>query len=334
MRFETKEAAVFFVDILGMSALTEGIIDLNGIENKIDPSIYKIHVNNNVEFSSPNQIIAAWTLMTFREALGHVLSKYTVQVSQLSDCAFVWSENKTELLLASSELMWNLTILGVLCRGGLSYGEVIIPIDDNETLGSFILGEAVTRAAKHEGKGKGCRVFTDSDSIHHFYSSFPGKTSSPGIATKIYNEIFSAFTNPLDFTITDEFRWYLFHDLKSITNKAIDINRPKLAMYMVGLVSTLRNSPFFAWNAQNKAGLLQLAASIEVISSAIEIHTGRSDAKLSVDYSIQYLGQVNRSHKAVKNFFYPYSTNALTNDTHDELAKKITNEVAEALAIT
>ncbi|MBZ0331380.1 hypothetical protein KZO25_13760 [Halomonas sp. ANAO-440] len=331
MKFETKEAAVFFIDILGMSALTEGKIDLNGINEKFDTSIYEVEINGSKALSSPNQIIAAWTLKRFREVLRNVHFKYDVKISQLSDCAFVWSESSRELLLASSRLMWELTISGVLCRGGLSYGEVIIPTNDKESFGSFILGDAVTRAAKHEARGKGCRVFSDADAIHHFHKDFPGKVDSPVVSTRIYNDIFSPITNPLDFSIVDEFKWYLFHDLQGITTDKTEIEHNKLAMYMAALVSTIRHSPYYAWNSLNKHGLVQLAGSIEAISKSIAIHTGHDEAKLSAEYSMVGLEKVNRSHEVVKRHFYQYNVNALTKGTLEDIKERLEREVVKVL---
>ncbi|HAV1351146.1 hypothetical protein [Vibrio parahaemolyticus] len=333
MKFETKQAAVFFVDILGMSALTEGAINLEGLDEKIGGDIYDIEINGAQGFSSPNQVIAAWTLKTFREVLGTVCTKYNVNISQLSDCAFVWSEDTSELLLASSELMWELTLSGVLCRGGLSYGEVIVPRNDKESFGSFILGDAVTKAAKHEGRGKGCRVFTDEHAAYKFNKHFPGKVSRPFISTEIYNEIFGEITNPLDYSIVDEFKWYLFYDLKGITHESLTLNRAEHAMYMAGLVSTLRHSPYFAWNAQNKHGLVQLAGSIEAISSAIKTHTGHDQAKQPAEYAMQYLSKVTRSYESVKLHFYQYNVDALTKGAHDEMTELVASQVAERLSL-
>lgn len=53
---------------------------------------------------------------------------------------------------------WN----GILCRGGLAYGE-ILESDDSNQMGHFILGDAVTRAVELEGKAKGCRVLIDDE---------------------------------------------------------------------------------------------------------------------------------------------------------------------------
>lgn len=331
MKFEKKDAAVFFIDILGMSALTEGAINLGLIDERIDTSIYEVEINGSKELSSPNQIIAAWTLKRFREALRAVHFKYDIKISQLSDCAFIWSETTSELLMASSELMWNLTLSGVLCRGGLSYGEVIIPNNDKESFGSFILGSAVTRAAKHEARGKGCRVFTDSDAISHFHKEFPGKASSPAISTSVYNNIFSPITNPLDFSIADEFKWYLFHDLKATTTDKTEIDHARHSMYMAALVSTLRHSPYYAWNSLNKHGIIQIAGSIEAISTAISIHTGHDDAKLSAEYTMVGLESLNRSHEIVKNHFYQYNTCTLTEKDHEEIRERLESEVVNSL---
>lgn len=227
--------------------------------------------------------------------------------------------------------MWDLTLSGVLCRGGLSYGEVIIPNNDKESFGSFILGDAVTRAAKHEAKGKGCRVFSDADAIYYFHQDFPGRVNSPVVSDKIYNCIFSPITNPLDFSIVDEFKWYLFHDLKGITTNSNEIDHDRMAMYMAGLVSTLRHSPYYAWNSLNKHGLIQLAGSIEAISSDITVHTGHEDAKLSAEYSMVGLEKVNRSHEVVKKHFYQYNVNALTQGAHNILKERLENEVVKSL---
>lgn len=331
MRFETKEAAVFFVDILGISALTQGEINLAGLEKIPLDDVYQVEINCKNNISSPNQIIATWTLKRFREALRNIHFKYDVRISQLSDCAFVWSENKSDLLMAASELMWELTFSGVLCRGGLSFGEVITPINDKESFGSFILGEAVTQAAKHEARGKGCRIFTDADTISHFHEDFPGKVKSPVVSTKIYQEIFVPITNPLDYSISDEFKWYIIYDLKASTTNQKDIDHAKHAMYMAGLVSTLMYSPHYAWNSLNKHGLIQLAGSIESISSAISLHTRNSDAKLTAEYTVESLNKVNRSYEIVQRHFYQYNVNALTNDAHVKIKKLWEKEVTKSL---
>lgn len=331
MKFEAKEAAVFFIDILGMSALTEDSIDLSGIEDKIDTSIYKIDIDGGRKLTSPNQVIAAWILERLREELRGVHIKYDIRISQLSDCAFIWSESTSDLLMSASELMWKLTFSGVLCRGGLSYGEVIVPNNDNESFGSFVLGDAVTRAAKHEARGKGCRVFTDADAIHCFHKNFPGKVNCPVVSEKIANSIFCPLTSPVDFSVIDEFKWYLYYDLIS-TTEIKEIDKSRHAMYMAALVSTLMHSPYYAWNSLNKQGRLHLAGSVDTISRAISTHTGHNDATISSEYSMVGLQSVNRSSEIVKKHFLNYNTSALTEDAHQKMREQLRSEVAKVLS--
>jgi hypothetical protein len=333
MKFESKEAAVFFIDILGMSALTQGIIDLSKINEKIDTSIYEIEINGVSSKTSPNQIIATWTLSKFREILRKIHFKYDIHISQLSDCAFIWSENPSEVILASSDLMWQATLSGILCRGGLSYGEVIVPLNDKDSFGSFILGDAVTRAAKHEASGKGCRVFTDAEAVTYFHQNFPGSVNSPALSSKICNKIFAPITNPLDCTVYDEFKWYLYFDLRNLLSANDELNKEKMAMYMAGLVSKIKHSPYYAWNSLTTQGQVQLAASIDVISSHMSEHTGHDDAKISAEYAIVSLNSVNRSNKIVKKYFYQYNVNSLSTSTHEKMKQKLELEVAEQLFI-
>lgn len=329
MNYESKKAAVFFVDVLGMSALTGGAIDLS----EIDIAIYEKDINLCNGISTPNQLVAAWTLKQFREELRSIHFKYDVRISQLSDCAFMWSENICDLILSASELMWRLISSGVLCRGGLSFGEVIVPTNDKESFGSFVLGDAVTRAAKLEGCGKGCRVFTDADAISRFYEDFPGKVDSPDTSSIVYREIFAPITNPLDFSIVDEFKWYLYYDLDNVVKNKFDIDRNKVAMYMAGLVSLLRHSPYFAWNSSNKHGKIHLSASIEMISSNISVHTGHNGAKISAEYLIEGLNKLSRSNEIVKRHFLAYNVDALAVGYHDKIKERLENEVVKSLEL-
>lgn len=166
-------------------------------------------ITGNQERPDQNQIIAAWSISKFREILSIIGSKYSVSISQMSDCAFIWSENVSDVILASSDFMWKATLTGLLCRAGLSYGEVLIPENDNNNYGTFILGEAVTRAVNLEKTGKGCRIFTDSDTIGQIYNVFPKGNNHNW--HKIYQASFSEIRNNLDYSIHDEFKWYLFH---------------------------------------------------------------------------------------------------------------------------
>ncbi|SCY01534.1 hypothetical protein [Desulfoluna spongiiphila] len=291
MKFKTKEAGVFFIDILGMSSLTQGLIDLSSISVKNG----NYAIENNATFSGKNQHIAAWVLTRFRECLRDIQHRYDdIRVSQLSDCAFVWSENTEELLCAASDLMWKTTRGGVLCRGGLSYGEIIFPNNNKESFGEFILGEAITKAAKAEASGKGCRIFTDAESIGHFN----GTTTQKNNASILPHNIFQPLTNPLDYSIIDEYKWYLYHDLKGFVSPTNETSNTELAFYMASLISTLIYSPYYAWNSLSEQGLTHLAASIDAISSSISIHSSRDEAIYTAEVVIVLL----RDHVKQRNY--------------------------------
>ena len=51
--------------------------------------------------------------------------------------------------------MWDCLQNGILCRGGIAYGDIIE--DNNTNLGQMLLGNAVSKAVKLEQAGaKGC----------------------------------------------------------------------------------------------------------------------------------------------------------------------------------
>lgn len=327
MKFESIKAGVFFVDILGMSALTRGEISLAGLEEKIDTSIYHFDGGTEKQLSSPNQYIATWTLLRFRRILADIKSKYVVSIAQLSDCAFIWSEDAASVLLAASSFMWQATMAGLLCRGGLTYGEVIIPENENEHLGRFVLGEAVTRAATLERSGKGCRVFTDDYSVPYFHKNFPNRATSPVYSRKIMNEIFLPLTNPLDYTITDEFKWYLVYDLGNLR----EYNENRMAMFMSALISSLRHSPYFAWNSLNKDGVVHLSASLDFISSAISFHSGSDEARLTAESAVEYIGTTKRDIQVVVKHFQVYQVAVLSKKIEEEARKQIALEVMQLI---
>ncbi|WP_018676229.1 adenylate/guanylate cyclase domain-containing protein [Riemerella columbina] len=143
------EGAVFFVDILGISALTNGAIPLKNED-------FKPWLNDRKLYT--NQFLGASILTEFRKLLSSIKGKNSkITITQLSDCAFIWSEDILEVLVFCSKFMHQAIKNGILCRGGLAYGE-IIETKQPHNLGRFILGDAVTQAAKLESQSKGCRV--------------------------------------------------------------------------------------------------------------------------------------------------------------------------------
>lgn len=85
---------VFYVDILGFTALTQDKIQLT----EDDFNIWQVYKHFQ---TSGNQEFAANILIIFREILTNCQNKYPkVNFTQLSDCAFVWSENMKDVILS------------------------------------------------------------------------------------------------------------------------------------------------------------------------------------------------------------------------------------------
>ena len=109
------DGAVFFVDMLGMSALTNNHIALK----KEDYSFWldEHHIKHNPQY------LAAALLAKFREILVTLSLRFdNVTISQLSDCAFIWSQNISDVVLFASKFMSTAIYEGLLCRGGMAYG--------------------------------------------------------------------------------------------------------------------------------------------------------------------------------------------------------------------
>lgn len=258
------QGAVLFVDMLGFSALTRGKLTL--VEREYQP--WKVPADGKY----PNQLLAAQIILTFRKVLMRTQRHYpTVKLAQLSDCAFLWSKDASSLVQAGRYFMNEAVRSGLLCRGGLAYGEVHEPNKINHSIGAFIVGEAVTRAASHETMGKGMRIFTDADTAHAILQS------------QRY-ESFHELKNPLTGDIVDEWQWYSPPDLRLTANA----HKSRLQVAITDLVTshtTLRFSPRFAWNAASSEGRRQLACSIESVSQVMQkLSCGKGDYGFSAEY--------------------------------------------------
>ncbi len=246
------QGAVFFVDMLGIGALTQGKIILN----KFDFSC--LAINNRTQ--KTEHTFCAQLLINFRQILKHLKTKYPhVKFAQLSDCAFFWSKNPIDLTNAAREFMWRAIFKGLFCRGGIAYGDIVEPDKISSSIGHFVLGEAVTKAVKNERAGKGCRIFSD--------TSLPTELGGK-IESKI--NLFIPLKNLATCEYCDEFRWYLFpNNLKSLNfNEGMNIQR-KRALSLIKIVSRLYFSPTFRWNASSNDGKVHIAASIDTISKYI-----------------------------------------------------------------
>ena len=193
---------------------------------------------------------------------GHVASEGSFEAwvaaepTQLSDCAFVWSENMKDVILSCHTIMWDCLQNGILCRGGIAYGDIIE--DNNTNLGQMLLGNAVSKAVKLEQAGaKGCRVLMDQEVpafLHDYDSSF---------LSKIY-QLFQPFENPLDYQIYDEFKWYYSQSLKDL-NTTIGIIQATVERLC--LAAKLQYHPRFNWNVRSQEGNIHVKSSMRFTSA-------------------------------------------------------------------
>jgi hypothetical protein len=250
------QGGVLFVDMLGFSALTRGNLKLGAEE--CEPW----EVDTAGDFA--HQLLAAKILLAFRRVLSQTRKTFdVVKVAQLSDCAFLWSTDIGAIVDAGRHLMHEAALTGLLCRGGFAFGDVHEPSKVNQSLGAFIVGDAVTRAATYESVGKGMRVFTDSETAHRIKKVRP-------------NEDFQPLVNPLTGDAVDEWRWYTPSQPLSAARNAVSF-RKELSR-LVGCHTMLRYSPKLAWSATTLEGRRQIACSIVSISEVMEQISGNSGA--------------------------------------------------------
>ena len=83
------QGAVFFVDILGIGALTRGRVTL--LPEDYEAHGIKSSKNRNEHYFS------AKLLIKFRKVLNNLKKNKDIKVAQLSDCAFIWSEKPIPL---------------------------------------------------------------------------------------------------------------------------------------------------------------------------------------------------------------------------------------------
>lgn len=262
------EGAVLFVDMLGFSALTRGKLVL-GTE-QCEP--WKVDLKGDF----PHQLLAAKILLAFRKALAQTKKAFEgVRVAQLSDCAFLWSTDVGAIVDAGRYLMHEAALMGLLCRGGLAFGDIHEPDRVNHSLGAFIVGDAVTRAATYETVGKGMRVFTDPETAKRVMAVRP-------------TENFQPLSNPLTGDTFDEWRWCApSQSLRSERN--VKRLRKELER-LVGCHTMLRYSPRLAWSVTTPEGCRQIACSVVAVSDAMEQLSGYSG---TYQFSVEYLMGAN-----------------------------------------
>jgi len=267
------QGAVFFVDMLGVGALTQNQVTLGEADFKawgMSPSI-----------SPSANLFCGQLLTTFRACLAAVKTSHKhVKIAQLSDCAYIWSENVPAVLDAARAFMWMSVNAGLLSRGGISYGEIVEPDKINRAIGHFILGGSVTRAVGLEKAGKGCRIFID-DLIHCQIQKSD--------AVRFKDGAFRSLKNPLDGTIVREFCWYATGG--NVTDWS---SQPHVAATkLITILTKLQFSPRFNWNQANQHGRVQLACSIDSISAATPAFIGNGNYMLKGE---EYLLQLEANH--------------------------------------
>jgi hypothetical protein len=246
--------AVLFIDILGIGALTQNQIALKKKDFAPWLDYYGLEYNN--------QHLAAAILSEFREELDKLQKEFLdVKFAQLSDCAFIWSENVSNVVMITSRLMNACLNKGILCRGGMSYGE-IIETTQNLSLGKFIVGDAVSKAVKLEPLFKGARILVDPGFPLNFWSydnTFRQKL----------DQLFVPFINPLDYETYDEFKWYLVQDLTGQIEDLAFMSVPEritLTKNRLKLANKVRYSPRYNWNSSNSHGKVQLKATVNFLA--------------------------------------------------------------------
>jgi len=281
------EGTVLFVDMLGFSALTRGTLSLG--EEQYKP--WKVDTHG----AAPHQLLAAKLLLAFRKTLLATKSSHQkVNLAQLSDCAFLWSESAGEVTDAGRHLLHEAALNGLLCRGGLASGSIHEPDKVNRSLGAFIVGDAVTRAATYESAGKGMRVFTDPETADQ-------------VMQARRHERFRPLVNPMTGDTGDEWQWYAppssLREERSIKKLSGAVER------LVGCHAMIRYSPRLAWSATSPEGRRQIACSIAAVSDAMEDLSGKTgDYSFSVEH---LLGSEQRRGDVVCKRIWKQFTEAL-----------------------
>lgn len=234
--------AVLFVDILGISALTmsSAPIVIEQDFKTLTPRSKK---------TGGNQLFCASLLSVFRKNLLQCQTK-DLKIAQLSDCAFLWAEDESLVVRAAKVLFEKNAETGVFARGGMTFGQIIEPDKTNLSLGQFICGNAVTRAAQLEGSGKGSRIFIDREI---------GGRQIQGTAPSA----FEGLANPADYRMIDEFTWFSCPSHSETRSARLERLKALLALSI-----RFQHFPAFRWNAASKPGLIHLGATIERLTVA------------------------------------------------------------------
>lgn len=235
--------AVLFVDILGIGELTTSKTPI--VEHR-DFKAFNFKAAKLIS----NQLFCARLIALFRKNLLFCKNK-DLNIAQLSDCAFLWSKNTNLLVETAKKLFMKNAESGVFARAGMSYGQVIEPDTTKTSLGRFICGDGVTRAAQLERMGKGARIFTDCEIGGHKFQT-------------IDSNAFYGRPNISDYQIIDEFDWFSCPYIGE--KKSEKITRLEC---LIKLLIRFQHCPRLRWNAGSALGRVHLGATIERLSDAV-----------------------------------------------------------------
>jgi len=239
---------------LGFSSLTKGEIKLEDFDYKawkLQPTKYNYN------------FLAAKILEEFRATLLSLKNKFkNLKISQLSDCAFIYSQNKYELLQGVHFFMWEIIQKKcILCRGGIAHG-TIIESTKNGSLGGFIVGEAVTNAVKNESMLKGPRISMDISFAYDFWNYTKG-TVLEKYSSNLLNHVHSLINGD----DVDEYRWYLFDDTVFNKQNLSEKDRIQMTKERLKLGCIICYHSRFSWNGKSKEGMRQLNIGMEAINA-------------------------------------------------------------------
>lgn len=252
-----SKSGVFFIDILGFSALTKGLI------KGITEDDYRAWGLRASQFN--HSFLSAKIILEFRSVLKLLKTKYPkIKIGQLSDCAFIWSKDIVLLMQAVHFMMWTMVDKkGILCRGGMSYGDIVEIDKVDHKLGAFIVGDAATNAVKNEGQLKGPRVTMDLSVTDVLQQ----KMRRDSVAMLIAHDLFHNIESMIDMSQVDEYRWYLCDD-DIIASSTILGKKEKIELTKrrLKLANVLRFHPRMGWNTRGQEGLLQLKAGVKSLT--------------------------------------------------------------------
>ncbi|WP_146166116.1 hypothetical protein [Pseudomonas baetica] len=257
MQYEAISGGGFFVDMLGVGALTQNQVALS----EHDFKVWGVSSSP----SSTANLFCGQLLTQFRSCLTSIAGSHKdLKVAQLSDCAYIWSENVVAVLDAARSFMWDSVGVGLLSRGGIAYGEIVEPSKVNRSIGHFVLGSAVTRAVGLEKSGKGCRVFID-DIIYEKSLTLLNSPFKHGAV--------DVLRNPLNGSLVKEFCWYKTAGSTGDWQE----DQHSAAKLIVTLLTKLQYSPRFNWNEASLQGRIQLACSIDSVSNVTSDFIGNGN---------------------------------------------------------